>query len=340
MKTCRANESMSKWTKAALLGAVVLTGCSGAGPGDGNDNSDLTSGSGSGSSTLSMATVIGLAHSAGVPFGNGLVMAGAIAAAESSLNPNNASTNGPTSGCPSGSVDRGLWQINSCYHSSVSATCAFTPSCNAQAMAQISSNGTNWTPWSTYNNGAYKKYLAEAQAAEQKLAASSKSDAGSAVDSGGGGSGGGSGDAGGSAGDGGYAFVAPRSLDRRHAVALTTGAVKTIPFTWQDSSGLAPPADLWVEARGRPVLQVTSVGDRPFARAGLDVVPIDPGTAYRVVVARNGDDVTVSLMRGKDDVVLSTTVAAGDSRTAVNEHVADVVLPAPLWRTSVVSDFL
>jgi lysozyme-like protein len=338
MKTCRANESMSKWTKLAILSAVVLTGCSGAGPGDSNDNSDLTSGSGSGSGALSMATVIGLAHSAGVPFGNGLAMAGAIAAAESSLNPSESSTNGPTSGCPSGSVDRGLWQINSCYHSSVSATCAFNPSCNAKAMAQISSNGTNWSPWSTYKNGAYKKYLAAAEAAE-KMLEGAKGDAGSGADSGGG-SGSGSGDAGGSAGEGGYAFVAPRSMDRRHAVALTAGAVKTIPFTWQDSSGLAPPSDLWVEAHGRPVLQVTSVGDRPFARAGLDVVPIEPGTPYRVVVARSGEEVTVSLMRGTDDVVLTTQVSAGDSRTAANEHVADVVLPAPLWRTSVLSDFL
>lgn len=33
------------------------------------------------------------------------------------------------------------------------------PAVNARAMAMISSGGTNWQPWSTFTNGAYKKYM-------------------------------------------------------------------------------------------------------------------------------------------------------------------------------------
>lgn len=42
-----------------------------------------------------------------------------------------------------GSVDRGLWQINS-IHGGLSTT---DPIANARAAVQISHNGTNWRPW-------------------------------------------------------------------------------------------------------------------------------------------------------------------------------------------------
>jgi hypothetical protein len=113
-------------------------------------------------SVLSMASTMTYAKGAGVACAH-LAMAGAIAHAESGLNTNSVGTNGPTAGCPHGSKDLGLWQINNCYHP---LTCnAFDPACNAKAMASISSHGTNWGPWSTYHNGAYKKYLAQAQVA-------------------------------------------------------------------------------------------------------------------------------------------------------------------------------
>jgi hypothetical protein len=35
----------------------------------------------------------------------------------------------------------------------------FDPLTNARAAYAISNHGTNWTPWSTYKSGAYKKYL-------------------------------------------------------------------------------------------------------------------------------------------------------------------------------------
>lgn len=101
--------------------------------------------------------------------GNPLVTAVAVATAESSCNPSAVGSNGPTAGCPSGSLDRGLWQINNCYHPDVSDACAYDAQCNANAAYAISSGGTNWQPWSTYNSGAYAGYLAAAQAAVNRL---------------------------------------------------------------------------------------------------------------------------------------------------------------------------
>gem|GEM_PF-1215305 len=84
-----------------------------------------------------------------------------------SCNPSGEVGNSPIS-CPSGttSVDRGLWQINSYYWSQVSNACAFNGQCNANAAwGLISDQGTDWTAWSTYNNGDWEDYLSIAQGA-------------------------------------------------------------------------------------------------------------------------------------------------------------------------------
>jgi hypothetical protein len=80
-------------------------------------------------------------------------LAAAIALAESGGNPNalNHNTNG--------SIDRGLWQINS-VHGTQST---LDPLANAQAAVAISNHGSNWQPWTTYVSGAYKQFLGEAQ---------------------------------------------------------------------------------------------------------------------------------------------------------------------------------
>ena|SRR5215471_18236812 len=54
-----------------------------------------------------------------------------------------------------GSLDRGYWQINSS-HGSQST---LDPLGNARAAIAISSNGTNWKPWVTFNSGAYRQFL-------------------------------------------------------------------------------------------------------------------------------------------------------------------------------------
>jgi hypothetical protein len=104
---------------------------------------------------------------------------------------------------------------------------------------------------------------------------------------------------------------------------------------WHDASGLAPPADLWVEAEGRPVLQVSSVGSHPFARAGLDLAPIEPNVPYNIVFERRDDVVNVTLVRVGGGAVVHTQIHAGDARTADNGPSAAVVLPASFWRSTV-----
>ncbi len=54
-----------------------------------------------------------------------------------------------------GSVDRGYWQINSCWGS----MSTYDPLANAKAAIYISHDGTNWRPWTTYVTGAYLRYM-------------------------------------------------------------------------------------------------------------------------------------------------------------------------------------
>ena len=51
-----------------------------------------------------------------------------------------------------GSVDRGYWQINT-VNGSLST---YDAAGNARSAVQLSDDGTNWSPWTTYNSGAYE----------------------------------------------------------------------------------------------------------------------------------------------------------------------------------------
>ena len=68
-----------------------------------------------------------------------------IALAESSGQQYATNTNGGAS------TDRGYWQVNS-IHGAQSTYDAYG---NARAAVQISRDGSDWTPWVTYNTGAY-----------------------------------------------------------------------------------------------------------------------------------------------------------------------------------------
>lgn len=75
-------------------------------------------------------------------------MAAAIAMAESGGQqdpPSNASSN------YNGKSDIGYWQINSGIYPGLATT---NPIGNARAAIQISQDGTNWSPWVTYQNNA------------------------------------------------------------------------------------------------------------------------------------------------------------------------------------------
>jgi hypothetical protein len=76
-------------------------------------------------------------------------IAAAVAMAESGGN------SGATDCDSNGTIDRGLWQINS-VHGSMST---YDVMGNARAAVSISNNGSNWSAWSTYNNGAYRQYV-------------------------------------------------------------------------------------------------------------------------------------------------------------------------------------
>jgi len=52
-----------------------------------------------------------------------------------------------------GSTDYGLWQVNSINGGSVAS---YVPPVSAREAVTISGNGTNWSPWTTYNSGAYE----------------------------------------------------------------------------------------------------------------------------------------------------------------------------------------
>ena len=67
-------------------------------------------------------------------------MAAEVATAESGGNPN----------AVSGTDDIGLWQINA---PSWGAMATFNPLSNAHSAIAISSDGTNWWPWVTYQQG-------------------------------------------------------------------------------------------------------------------------------------------------------------------------------------------
>lgn len=64
-----------------------------------------------------------------------------------------------------GSIDRGLWQINSRWHKEVTDACAFNPDCAARSTFRISSGGTNWSQWAAFTNGSYRRYMAAADKA-------------------------------------------------------------------------------------------------------------------------------------------------------------------------------
>jgi hypothetical protein len=76
-------------------------------------------------------------------------MAAAVAMAESGGNASAKNVN------TDGSIDRGLWQINS-VHGSLST---FNRLANARAAVSISHNGGDWSPWVTYQTGAYRRFL-------------------------------------------------------------------------------------------------------------------------------------------------------------------------------------
>jgi Lysozyme like domain len=99
----------------------------------------------SGGGTLSCSGLESLWESAGGSSGTAF-MAAEIAQAESSGRQYAYDADG------NGTIDRGYWQINS-IHGSLST---YDAAGNARAAVELSGDGTDWSPWVTYQTGAYQ----------------------------------------------------------------------------------------------------------------------------------------------------------------------------------------
>jgi lysozyme-like protein len=100
--------------------------------------------------------------------GQDLQTAVAIALAESSGNPNvyNPET-GASGGTPAGQGSYGLWQIYLKEHPEFAADNLYDPQTNANDAYEVYSKAGGFTPWATYNSGAYQEYLGVAAPAPQ-----------------------------------------------------------------------------------------------------------------------------------------------------------------------------
>ena len=113
--------------------------------------------------TVSDIAIASYAYEGGFRSVTRLTIATAVALAEShgQVNARNNNTDG--------SIDRGLWQINS-VHKQYDIHRLDDPVYNARAAYALSLGGNVWTPWSAFNNGSWKKYLGRAQVAATAVA--------------------------------------------------------------------------------------------------------------------------------------------------------------------------
>lgn len=105
--------------------------------------------------TLTIPQIAQIAVNAGIPNGMPVMLAVCIALAESSGRTDAVNRN------TNGTGDYGVWQINDVHNEKMPGRDRFDPDVNAQLMAMISSNGTNWQPWTTYNTGAYQQFMGQ-----------------------------------------------------------------------------------------------------------------------------------------------------------------------------------
>jgi len=98
--------------------------------------------------TLTPKAVLAIAQNAGFPDPK---LAAAIAMAESG---------GVTNALARSSREHsvGLWQINTMVHTSYSPKDMSNPFKNARAAFEISNGGTNWQPWTAYQNDRYRQF--------------------------------------------------------------------------------------------------------------------------------------------------------------------------------------
>ena len=132
----------------ALLLAVALWGFF-SGPG----GVTLGSGTGKSGNGMNAQQIADYAVNAGFG-GSNLVIAIAVALAESGGNPQ---------AVGDGGTSYGLWQIHWTVHPEFDKAQLFDPLYNANAAFAIFSSKGNFSDWSTYNSGTYQQFVPAAQ---------------------------------------------------------------------------------------------------------------------------------------------------------------------------------
>lgn len=111
---------------------------------------------------LTAQQIAGYAQAAGFP-PEELARATAVALAESGGDPGASHVN------TNGSVDYGLWQINTVHGGLLNQGNKFDPLDNAKmALTVWRGAGGKWSPWSVYNNGRSQGFMAQATLAAAK----------------------------------------------------------------------------------------------------------------------------------------------------------------------------
>ena len=133
----------------AVIAVIVIVVAGGATPkairGAARHAGAMAVGASPGGGTLSCRGLEALWESGGGSPGAAFTAA-EIAQAESSGRQYATNQNG------NGTTDRGYWQINSTW----GGLSTFDPAGNARAAVQISHDGADWSPWVTYQTGAYQ----------------------------------------------------------------------------------------------------------------------------------------------------------------------------------------
>jgi hypothetical protein len=98
---------------------------------------------------LNLAALRQLAFDAGFN-GDHADVAAAVAMAESGGNPQAVGDNG---------TSFGLWQVHTPSHPEFDASRLLEPDYAAHAAYLISKGGADWSPWTTYRTGAYRRFM-------------------------------------------------------------------------------------------------------------------------------------------------------------------------------------
>jgi hypothetical protein len=129
----------------------------------------------------------------------------------------------------------------------------------------------------------------------------------------------------------GWGCQVPDTTPQHHMYPIPASGPLVVSFFWNASAGPAAPVDLTVVAdgNGTPLFQVFSSGFQAYARVGLQVIPIQPGVSYTVVMLQSGDVVTADLQLG-GQILLTASEQASSA-----DPFGDFITPGFYYRQNV-----